>query len=353
MMFSLGSINRIGLALLLSVVLVSPVLASQPVQITSNPGEDFAPSISRDGSFMVYVSDTSGNLDLWMKYLAPGIQPPDRRLTFHSTEDKSPTISPDGKQVAFVSNRSDPRGDIYVLDLQKVGQSDPSPLVQGKGGEADPAWSADQKYIYFASGTNEVSIYKIDVTSGEKSLVLKKGGINLSSSSKGEYLAFATGDTKSDLKVLNLKTNSLIELSHGPEIDVLPGWSNNSIFFTRYSDDTNRDGQLGIDDNPNIWKLDFVEGRAVNLRQLTDSSSYDFYPQPGTSDTVIYASHQKGSVDIWQLPQSGRIAFAKDHAASLENLETACSEESYFCAMALDNFQMRQALQKSAIALPF
>jgi CHAT domain-containing protein/tetratricopeptide (TPR) repeat protein len=349
MMFSLGSINRIGLALLLSVVLVSPVLASQPVQITSNPGEDFAPSISRDGSFMVYVSDTSGNLDLWMKYLAPGIQPPDRRLTFHSTEDKSPTISPDGKQVAFVSNRSDPRGDIYVLDLQKVGQSDPSPLVQGKGGEADPAWSADQKYIYFASGTNEVSIYKIDVTSGEKSLVLKKGGINLSSSSKGEYLAFATGDTKSDLKVLNLKTNSLIELSHGPEIDVLPGWSNNSIFFTRYSDDTNRDGQLGIDDNPNIWKLDFVEGRAVNLRQLTDSSSYDFYPQPGTSDTVIYASHQKGSVDIWQLPQSGRIAFAKDHAASLENLETACSEESYFCAMALSN-QIRQFPNAAGLA---
>ena len=108
---------------LLSFVFSLPTWASEPIQVTSNPGEDFAPSISSDGSFMVYVSDTSGNLDLWIKYLGMGIQPPDRRLTFHGTEDKSPAISPDGKKVAFVSHRGDPRGDIYLLDLQNPGDS--------------------------------------------------------------------------------------------------------------------------------------------------------------------------------------------------------------------------------------
>jgi CHAT domain-containing protein/Tol biopolymer transport system component len=322
-------------AFFLSVILAIPALASEPVQITSNPGEDFAPSISPDGSFMVYVSDTSGNLDLWVKHLGVGIQPPDRRLTFHSTEDKSPAISPDGKKVAFVSHRGDPRGDIYVLDLQNTG--DPVAVVQGKGEDMDPAWSADQKFIFYASRTTQISIFKNDLASGKSSLVLKEGGINLSSSADGQHLAFVTGDTHSDLKVLNLKSNALIDVSRGPEIDVSPAWSNNLLFFARYSDDTNRDGQLTIDDNPNIWKLEFKAGRVENFRQLTDSSSYDFFPQPGTNDTLLFASHQKGSVDIWKLPQSGRISFAKDSSASIKNIEVACSEPTYLCAMALAN----------------
>jgi CHAT domain-containing protein len=322
-------------AFVLSVIFVVPALASEPVQITSNPGEDFAPSISPDGSFMVYVSDTSGNLDLWMKYLGAGIQPPDRQLTFHSTEDKSPAISPDGKKVAFVSHRGDPRGDIYILDLQNT--NDPVAVVQGKGEDMDPAWSADQKFIFYASRATQVSIFKNNLTSGEKLLVLKEGGINLSSSADGQYLAFVTGDTHSDLKVLNLKSNSLIDVSRGPEIDVSPAWSSNLLFFARFSDDTNLDGQLSIDDNPNIWRLGFNAGRAENLRQLTDSSSYDFFPQPGINDTLLFASHQKGSVDIWQLPQWGRVPFVNDSSASLKNIEDVCSEASYLCGMALAN----------------
>ncbi len=341
---------RAGLGLVaffLSVTFLVPALASEPVQITSNPGEDFAPSISPDGSFMVYVSDTSGNLDLWLKYPGVGIQPPDRRLTFHSTEDKSPAISPDGKKVAFVSHRGDPRGDIYVLDLQNIG--DPVAVVQGKGEDMDPAWSADQKFIFYASRATQISIFKNNLTSGKKSLVLKDGGINLSTSADGQYLAFVTGDTHSDLKVLNLKSNSLIDVSHGPEIDVSPAWSNDLLFFARYSDDTNLNGQLSIDDNPNIWKLDFNAGRAENLRQLTDSSSYDFSPQPGANDTILFASHQKRSVDIWQLPQSGRVPFAKDSSTSLKNIKDVCSEATYLCAMALAN-HIRQFPDATGIA---
>jgi CHAT domain-containing protein len=335
---TLSSKIRVGLgqaAFFISVILAAPVLASEPIQVTSNPGEDFAPSVSPDGSFMVYVSDTSGNLDLWMKYLGVGIQPPDRRLTFHSTEDKNPAISPDGKKVAFVSHRGDPRGDIYVLDLQSTG--DPVAVVRGKGEDMDPAWSADQKFIFYASRANQISIFKNNLASGKKSLVLKEGGINLSTSADGKHLAFVTGNTHSDLKVLNLKSNSLIDVSQGPEIDVSPAWSNNLLFFARYSDDTNLDGQLTIDDNPNIWKLDFKVGRVENLRQLTDSSSYDFFPQPGTNNTLLFASHQKGSVDIWKLPQSGRVPFAKDSSASLKNIEGVCIEATYLCAMALAN----------------
>ncbi|MEK9627702.1 MAG: tetratricopeptide repeat protein [Nitrospinota bacterium] len=309
-------------------------MASSPVQITSNPGEDFAPSISPDGTFMVYVSDTSGNLDLWLKYLGKGIQPPDRRLTFHSTEDKSPSISPDGKQVVFVSHRGDPRGDIYVLNLE--GEGDPSPVFQGKGEDSDPVWSADQKYIYFSSKSKGISIFKMDLAKGEKSMLLEKGGINLSVSKDGNFLAFVTGDTKSNLRVLNFKTKKVIEVSNGPEIDVLPNWLNHTLFFARYSDDTNGDGHLAIDDNPNIWRLDLIKNSVKNLRQLTDSSSYDFYPYP-SQDKFYFTSHLSGSVDIWQLPQFGLIPRESSFADSMKHIDEICSEASYLCAMALSN----------------
>ena len=74
---------------------------------------------------MVFVSDRSGNLDLWLKRRGRGVQPPDTQLTFHSAEDNSPKLSPKGDRVVFISHRSDPKGDIYVMDLGRKGKADP------------------------------------------------------------------------------------------------------------------------------------------------------------------------------------------------------------------------------------
>ena len=173
---------------------------NDPVQITTHPGEDFAPTISRDGQIMVYVSDQSGNLDLWVKPLGPGVHPPDSRLTFHSSADNSPALSPDGKTVAFVSNRSDAKGDLYLLPLSAAEnkaeqESGLVRLTDGTAGESDPAWSPDQKWIFFASPDPESSIkkiYKLDVKAGTKSPVSTIDGTNPSVSPDGRHLAFVS-----------------------------------------------------------------------------------------------------------------------------------------------------------------
>ena len=146
-----------------------------PIQVTSNPGEDFAPAVSADGKIMVYVSDKSGNLDLWLKRLGPGIQLPDKRLTFHSSEDSSPEISPDGKRVVFVSHRSDPRGDIYILDLSAKKEEGLKPVIQKPGEERDPVWSLNQKAIYFSSRSSSISqpvIEKIELEGAKRTWLL-------------------------------------------------------------------------------------------------------------------------------------------------------------------------------------
>lgn len=315
----------------------SPAL-NTPVQVTSNPGEDFAPTVSADGKVMVYVSDKSGNLDLWLKYLGPGIQSPDRRLTFHSAEDGSPEISPDGKKVAFVSHRSDPRGDIYILDLSV---KEAQPIIQKPGEERDPVWSLDQKTLYFSSRSSSAAppvIETIELDGAKRTELLNPGGVNLSLSPDGKYLAFVTGEIHSDLKVYNLKTNSTQFLTQGPNIDVSPRWSvdGTSILFARYQNDTNHDEQLGIDDSSDIWSVEFNGEQAGRFRQLTNSSTYDFLPRPLDEKHFLFTSHHKGNSDVWKLPLAGTLPKGSD----LE--ENVCSEwvASYSCVLVLNNAEV-------------
>ena len=324
-----------------------------PIQVTSNPGEDFAPTVSADGKLMVYVSDKSGNLDLWLKHLGPGIQPPDRRLTFHSAEDGSPEISPDGKKVVFVSHRSDPRGDIYILDLS---EKEAQPIIKTPGEERDPVWSLDQKSLYFSSRASSAAppvIEKVELNEGKRTELLNPGGVNLSVSPSGKYLAFVTGETNSNLKVYNLKTNSTHDLTRGPLIDVSPRWSvdGTSILFARYQNDTNHDGQLGIEDNPDIWSVEFDGEQAGRFRQLTDSSTYDFLPRPLGEKYFLFTSHHKGNSDVWKLPLAGTMP----EGSNLE--ENVCSDwiASYSCVLVLNNVEVsdrtRYRLAKQFLSL--
>jgi CHAT domain-containing protein/Tfp pilus assembly protein PilF len=312
-----------------------------PVQVTSNPGEDFAPSVSTDGKVMVYVSDKSGNLDLWIKRLGPGIQPPDRRLTFHSSEDSSPEISPDGKRVVFVSHRSDPRGDIYILDLSAKEGEGLKPVIQGPGEESDPVWSLNQKAIYFSSRSSSISqpaIEKIELEGAKRTELLKQGGVNLSLSPDGKFLAFVTGE--GDLKVYNLESTSTHALTQEAFIDAFPRWSGDgkSILFTRYQNDTNHDGQLGIDDNSNIWSVEFNAGHAGRFRQLTDSSTYDFLPRPLDEKHFLFTSHHKGNSDIWRLPHSGIMPAMDKGEEDFINENCFPKVASYPCVLVLNNF---------------
>ncbi|MBT5869791.1 MAG: CHAT domain-containing protein [Nitrospinaceae bacterium] len=314
-----------------------------PIQITSNPGEDFAPTISPDGKFMVYVSDKSGNLDLWLKHLGAGIQPPDQRLTFHSAEDGSPEISPDGNMLAFVSHRSDPRGDIYILDLSKKGL--PVPIIQQPGEDRDPVWSSDQTALYFSSRSSSTPVIEKIVLQGlERTELLRPGGVNLSLSPDGKHLAFVTGETHSDMKVYRFADASTQVLEQGPFIDISPRWSVDGklLLFTRYQYDTNHDGQVGIDDNADIWSVEFNAGSQGRFRQLTDSSTYDFLPASLSETSILFTSHHEGGSDIWQVPLVGIMPTLQDQNKGLITESCNPHRANYLCVLLLKNQTISQ-----------
>jgi Tol biopolymer transport system component len=74
-----------------------------PRALTSGSGNDRWPSWSADGEWLVFVSDRSGNPDLWVVSRKGGTAV---QLTFDPADDVQPDWSEDGKTIVFLSNRS-------------------------------------------------------------------------------------------------------------------------------------------------------------------------------------------------------------------------------------------------------
>ncbi len=92
-----------------------------PRQITFLPGRQVKPSVSPDGSMIVFTSDHGGNTDLWVMPAAGGDPV---QLTFYEGNDENPGLdieaswSPDGRSVAFSSTRNDVWA-IWKIDLNE------------------------------------------------------------------------------------------------------------------------------------------------------------------------------------------------------------------------------------------
>ncbi len=96
-------------------------LSGLPRQITFLPGRQVKPSISPDGSRIVFTSNHGGNADLW---IMPATGGDPVQLTFYNGNEDNPGLdveaswSPDGKSIAFSSTRNDMWA-IWKMDLDQ------------------------------------------------------------------------------------------------------------------------------------------------------------------------------------------------------------------------------------------
>lgn len=108
------------------------------------PTADFNPQWSPDGSQVLFVSDRTGNFDLFVMD-ADGSNIV--QLTDDPGRDFEARWSPDGGRIAFASDRAGTQ-DIWLME------ADGGNLVQltdFAGIQDDPAWSPDGQYIVFGS----------------------------------------------------------------------------------------------------------------------------------------------------------------------------------------------------------
>ena len=101
-------------------------------------------SVSPDGEHAVLEANVEGNLDIWVRDRASGVN---TRLTFTDGNDGSPVWSPSGDQIAFFSRRRDGNADIYVKSADGSGEA--KAVVSTPLDEWPSGWSPDGDYLLY------------------------------------------------------------------------------------------------------------------------------------------------------------------------------------------------------------
>ncbi len=101
--FALWGVIAAGWLLVVGPTSEAPtILARRMTPLTETPGLEAAPDWSPDGASIVFVSEQSGNRDIWIRSVS-GRQ--ETQVTSDPAEDAQPAWSPDGRRIAFVSSR--------------------------------------------------------------------------------------------------------------------------------------------------------------------------------------------------------------------------------------------------------
>jgi len=98
--------------------------------------------VSLDGSWMVWVTLSGTNLDIWGRDERGPDEP--RALLEESYQETAPALSPDGAWIAYVSNVSN-EYEVYVRSFPDLG---PVTKVSVGGGQ-EPRWSPDGNSLYY------------------------------------------------------------------------------------------------------------------------------------------------------------------------------------------------------------
>ena len=159
------------------VMLAVPAVAA-PIALTNGPGNDTEAAWSPDGQRIVFQSDRSGDLDLYVLELATRRTRP---LVAGPGNACYPAWSPDGKWIAYSYadiTKTAVQGieNGYNLFMIPSSGGEPRRLTSGVVRDYLPSFAPDGKHIYFSSTRglkrNSVCLQRVPVAGGEPETVI-------------------------------------------------------------------------------------------------------------------------------------------------------------------------------------
>jgi tricorn protease len=257
---TLAAVMTMGTLSIPTVGLTQVVDASTPSTVEARPSLA-EPSLSADGTQIAFVSGG----DIWEVASSGGVA---HLLVTDAATEGRPLYSPDGKSLAFTSTRGG-SANIYVLDLASGALTR---ITYAEANEELDAWSADGKWLYFASAINDVGrqpdIFRVAATGGTPLEVSREQYVS-------EFQAAPSPDGQS------------IAL-------MAKGFSNGQWW---------RNGSSHIDQSE-IWVKGVVQG--AGYRRLLDDSARHAWPM-WTPDgaTLYFMSDKSGAENLWRRPAAG------------------------------------------------
>lgn len=192
----------------------------QPLRVVApHPANDYTPTLSPNGRWLVFASERSGVLNLYSSRFGEGqLVVPIPHLR-HPGRTYDSVFSPDGRHLAFVSHRQDALGDIYIQQFPNGRPERVTP--RGIVGEA-PVFSADGKFLYFRMGPipQDPVYHAYELGSGT---IRKLDGTP----------PFFPVEPPFPVRAMDVKGSAAL----------------------LFSEDTNRDGMYGEGDAPALWVL--------------------------------------------------------------------------------------------------
>lgn len=123
---------------------------SLPTPVSPSSRFDGFPSHSPDGSAIAFISNRSGQFEIWVA--RRGDSAP-HRLTMDSQIASAPRWSPDGSRLVFGSARFDrDRAKIYSIHTVAASGGELVRVPVAQATPSEPVWSPDGAWIYYWSG---------------------------------------------------------------------------------------------------------------------------------------------------------------------------------------------------------
>jgi serine/threonine-protein kinase len=277
-------------------------------QLTSREGIEEWPAWSPDGQRLAYSAEVDGFQQILVRDISSGVE---RQLTRGARDHIQPAWSPDGRRLAFVRARQDQmklapsdvygwyfeNGDIWIADADGANSS--QLVADGFG----PAFSPDGASIAFdAAWAGPRRVWVADVRGRNPRQVTSDSSdavVHMCArwSPDGRRLVYRrVENTRSDIAVLDLASQTGRQLTADVDLDTDPEWSRDGRFVYFSSA---RGGGL------NIWRLELDgENAAVGMpQQITTGAGDDIQPAVGAGGQVAFAVRGINS-DIWRLPVS-------------------------------------------------
>ena len=284
--------------------------------LTTDRGYEGEPSFSADGQTVAYVSDRTGNFEVFLKQVSGG---PDINLTNNSADDAQPAFSPDGKQIAFVSTRSGDTSLLYFgYDLPLMGGD--IWVMPALGGSARriaergnfPSWSSDGSGVVYTSGPQRrQKIFRVAASGGEPRevpITFSAGEppprflLYPSYSSDGSWIMFVVDSVASHaIYVVKAEGGEPRRIAVGRS----PVWGANSRTIIYTNDELGK--------NHSLWQIPFdvTDGKVLGAAEpLTVGRGHDTHATVSRDGKLIVFTALQISFNVEALPfddEQGRV----------------------------------------------
>lgn len=231
-------------------------LRGEPRALTRGHCRDRQPAYSPNGEHVVFSSNRSGNLDLWILSTVSGDT---RQLTDDESEDWDPAFTPDGRSVLWSSNR----GGHLEIWMAAIDGSGARQVTQDGLDAENPTQTPNGDWIVYGSGNPEKSgIWKIRPDGSEATRLVAGAHAIPEISPDGKHVLYATTDPRHNRSIV-----SVADLDSGTPVfqTVVPERELRSVVVTgrgRWMPDGSALAFIGRDEKgrSGIFVQDFVPG---------------------------------------------------------------------------------------------